>query len=104
VRFLEAHAERMVGRKVHDANGEVVGRLEEMIVEVVDGEYVVTEFHVGPAALLERIGCFFEQVPYFRLLPFPRWAYHVGWRDVDLADPNRPRLRIAKSALVRTQT
>ena len=29
----EAHVERMLGKKVHDVNGDVVGRLEEMIAD-----------------------------------------------------------------------
>lgn len=99
----EAHVERMLGAKVRDANGEVAGRLEEMIVEVIDGEHVVTEFHLGPAALFERIGAFLGDVPVFSLLPFSRNGYRVAWPDMDLTEPSKPRLRIAKSNLARIE-
>jgi sporulation protein YlmC with PRC-barrel domain len=97
----EAHVERLLGTKVCDANGELVGRLEEMIVAIVDGEPVVAEFHVGPAALLERIGAFLKNVPYFHLIPFPKRAYRVSWEEMDLSEPSRPRAKVAKNALRR---
>jgi len=42
VEYHEAHVEHLLGRQVRDIDGRVVGRLEELRVEVVDGEYVVT--------------------------------------------------------------
>ncbi|HXT16139.1 MAG TPA: hypothetical protein VN706_10955 [Gemmatimonadaceae bacterium] len=99
----EAHAERLLGTKVRDVNGEVLGRLEEMIVEVIDGEPVVTEFHVGPVALLERIGGFLEHMPYFRLLPFPKWEYRIPWTDVELGEVGRVTVKVAKERLRRVE-
>ena len=55
---MEIHIEQILGRKVRDENGVIIGRLEEFVVERQNGESVVTEFHVGPAALYERIGGF----------------------------------------------
>lgn len=101
MKLHEAHVERMLGKKVHDVNGDVIGRLEEMIVEVIDGEPVVAEFHIGPAAMLERIGGFFNDMPYFRLLPFPKWEYRVDWRRMDLSEPSKPRVNVPKAALRR---
>ena len=101
VAIREAHVERLLGKKVRDVNGDVIGRLEEMIVEIIDGEAVVTEFHVGPEAMLERIGGFLGDMPYFHLLPFPKWAYHVEWQTMDLREPSNPRVKVAKSALRR---
>lgn len=97
--FHEAHVERLLGKKVRDVNDELVGRLEEMIAEVVDGELVVVEYHLGPAAMLERIGGFFSALPYFRIIPFPKRLYRVPWDKLDLSDPMRPRVRCAKSEL-----
>jgi len=97
--FHEAHVERLLGKRVRDVNGDVVGRLEEMIAETIDGELVVTEFHFGPAAVLERIGVFFGRLPYFGLLPLQRRLYRVPWQDMDLSEPHRPRVRKAKAEL-----
>jgi sporulation protein YlmC with PRC-barrel domain len=97
----EAHVERLLGAKVHDVNGEMIGRLEEMIVEIIDGEAIVTEFHIGPEAMLERIGGFLGDMPYFHLLPFPKWAYRIGWQTMDLREPSKPRVKVAKASLRR---
>ena len=100
----ELHVERVIGKKVRDANGAVVGHLGEFVVENVDGDYVVTEIHIGPSAMLERVGAFVTQLPYFALIPFSRWQYRVGWRQMDWSDPVNPRVRVPKADLERTRT
>jgi sporulation protein YlmC with PRC-barrel domain len=101
MRFTEAHVEHLLGTRVRDSNDTVVGRIEELRVDIVDGEYVVTEFHIGEAALVERIAAFVTELPFFRLIPFARKGYCVEWRDIDLSDPLRPRVRRPRSALSR---
>lgn len=98
----EVHVERVIGKKVRDAGGDVVGRLGELVVEELGGECVLTEIHIGPSAMLERIGVFVTQLPYFALIPIPRWQYRVGWQQVDWSDPDNPRLRVRKADLERT--
>ena len=97
----EAHVERLLGYRVRDCDGCVVGRLEEFRVEVIDGEAVVTEFHIGSGGLLERIAGFMSELPLIRYLAFSTTEYCVRWQDVDLSDPRRPRLRITRAELVR---
>ncbi|MFI5228265.1 MAG: hypothetical protein ACHQWU_04305 [Gemmatimonadales bacterium] len=97
----EVHVEWVLGRRVRDSNGEVVGRLEELRCETVGGETVVVEVHVGPAALSERLGGFLFQLPFFKLLPSQRWEYRVPWDLIDFADPDHPRLRCARGELRR---
>jgi hypothetical protein len=99
----ELHVERIIGRKVCDAAGAAIGRIGELIVENVDGEYVVTEVHVGAAALLERVGAFVTQLPYFALIRIPRWEYRLTWDQFDWTDPSRPRLRVRKAELDRVR-
>jgi len=99
MKFTEAHVEHLLGTKVRDSADQVVGRIEEFVVEVVDGEYVVTEFHIGGAALVERMAAFVTQLPFFRLIPFARKGYRVEWQDIDLADPRKPRVRRPRSEL-----
>ena len=101
MKFHEAHVERLLGKKVPDSSGVVVGRLEEIVAEMVDGELVVMEYHLGAAALLERIGAFFSNMPYFSLLPLRRKGYRVRWQDMDLSEPMRPKIRRGKSELER---
>jgi hypothetical protein len=97
----EVHVEQLLGRKVRDVDGRPVGRVEELHVDVVDGESVVTEYHLGSAALVERIAGFARQLPFFRMLPVVRSEYRVRWNDLDLSDPHHPRLRVPRSALRR---
>lgn len=97
--FLEAHVEHLLGRRVVDVDGRVVGRLEELHAEIVDGETLVTEFHIGAGALLERIGVFVTQLPFFRYIPFTRRMYRVSWQQFDLSDTRRPRVRMRRDDL-----
>lgn len=80
-------ADLLIGRKVHDADGRVVGRIEELCAEVAGAgasDYVVTALRLRTggrlAALLRRAA---GRQPAVRT---------VSWRDVDLSDPASPRL------------
>ena len=89
----EAHVEQLIGRKVRDERGRELGRIEEMIVEVIDDEYVVTEFHLGTGALIERVTGFVRQLPFFGLIPGAKEPKRVGWKEMDLSDPRNPVVR-----------
>lgn len=80
----EIHVERLLGRKVRDARGKVIGRIEELCVDMVDGLPVVVEFHVGPAALFERIGAFVHLLPFFSLIPWTPTLRRIPWNEIDL--------------------
>lgn len=99
----EVHIERLLGRRVRDADGRVVGRLEEFRVDIIDGEPCVTEFHIGGAALIERITGFASALPLLQSLPFVRTEYRVRWQDVDLSDPSNPRVRVRCAELEAVQ-
>ena len=97
----DLHAERVIGKKVRDVAGAVVGRIGELIVQNVNGDYVLTEVHIGPAAMLERIGGFVTQLPYFALIRIPQWLHRVSWDQVDWTNPDEPRLRVRREDLER---
>jgi sporulation protein YlmC with PRC-barrel domain len=97
----EVHVERLLGYRVRDADGRVLGRLEDFGVEIIDGETVVTEFHIGSAAFVGRITGFVSQLPIIDRLPFHLEEYRVPWQHVDLSDPRHPRVRVPRSALER---
>jgi hypothetical protein len=92
-RAAEAHVERLIGRQVHDSAGARMGRIHEMLVEIVGEEHVVTEFHLGGGARFERIAAFVVELPFLSRLPFARHQYRVSWRDLDLSNPDQPRAR-----------
>jgi len=97
----EQHVERLLGKKVRDVDGQVVGRLEEFHVDVVDAEHVVTEFLIGPAAALQRIGVFITQLPFFSRIPLRTKEYCVPWTLMDLGDLDRPSVRARRDELER---
>lgn len=103
VEYIEAHVEHLLGRRVVDVDGRSIGRLEEMVAEIVDGEAVVTEFHIGGAALVERIAAFVVQLPFFRAIPFARRGYRVRWQELDLSNPRSLRVTVGRDQLPRMQ-
>ena len=86
----------LTGRMVRDAEGRRVGRIRELIGEVErpgSGEYVVREFHLSSGGLLEALGgAQLARVIADRLGRKSNRRI-IGWRDLDLSDPERPRLR-----------
>ena len=87
----ELRLEQLLGRKVRDATGAVVGRLEEFRATRNGDTWEVTEFDLGPTALLERLA-----VRHFgRFVPGKRPAgYRARWDQIDLSDPEHPRLTV----------
>ncbi len=84
----ERRVELLLGRKVRTRDGAVIGRIEEMRAEREHDYYVVTEFHLGPIALVERLA-----VRHFGLtLPGRVHGYRVRWDQLDLEDEDHPRL------------
>src|SRR5689334_23167256 len=87
----ELRVEQLLGRKVTDAAGVVVGRLEEFRARRNGDAWEVTEFDLGRTALLERLA-----VRHFSwLVPGDRPAgYRARWDQIDLSDPDHPRLTV----------
>ena len=93
----ECRVELLLGRKIRALDGRVIGRIEEMHAELEHDYYVVTEFHVGPIALVERFA-----VRHFGFTLLGRvHGYRVRWDQLDLEDPARPRLTCAIEDLQR---
>ena len=99
----ECRVELLIGRRVVDAGGDVVGRLEEVVAEYSGGEYLVREFHVGAFAAFERLGGGLLGTALLRLLGGHRRyrGYVVPWHLMDLTDPDHPRVTVAKETLRR---
>jgi hypothetical protein len=88
--------DRLIGRPVLTANNRRLGRLEECRVERHGSAWTVTEWVIGPAGLMERLGL------GARLLFGPvRTGYVARWDQLDLSNPDRPRLMCVVDALRR---
>lgn len=84
------HLEHLLGKRVRDANGRIAGHILA-VHGVIDGPQCrITEFHLGTAALLGRLG-----ITTARLfgLPTGREPIRVPWQKLDLSDPDHPKLR-----------
>lgn len=99
----ELRVDLLVGCKVYDAAGACIGRLEEICAEVDGADHVVREYHVGKLAAFERLfGGRLWRAVLRRLSGGRLWTgYAVDWREMDLGDPARPRVRRRESELKR---
>ena len=85
----EVHVEKLLGTRVRDVTGRVVGRIEEIHT---DDKGVVSEFLLGPAAVWERLGQTTLELPFVRLLGIERSEHRIPWNELDLSDPDHPRI------------
>jgi sporulation protein YlmC with PRC-barrel domain len=99
--MTEIKVELLLGAKVRDANGENVGRIEEIRIERTDNALLVEAFLIGASAVVDRLSAWTLVRPIKGLLKSRHIysLYDVPWQDMDLSDPTRPVLRTAKRDL-----
>jgi len=84
--------DRLLGKAVRDADGQLVGRIEEFRIEQRGDEWVITHYLLGVSGLLERLGI--HSVAGMLGIPLPkRGERRIAWDQLDLSDPKRPALR-----------
>ncbi|HEU4434682.1 MAG TPA: hypothetical protein VFR51_14960 [Pyrinomonadaceae bacterium] len=95
------HAELLLGKKVLALNGQSIGRLEEIWAKMDRGQFFVSEFLVGSYAVLERLAAWTIGRAVLRVLGAKRdEGYRIRWDQLDLSDPERPRLRCSVDELM----
>ena len=91
----EIHIERLLGKRVFALNGRPIGRLEEIRAEANKDQCYVKEFLVGSYAMFERLSAL--SIGRAMLTLFNRrkdkQGYRVMWDQLDLSNPDQPRLR-----------
>jgi formylmethanofuran dehydrogenase subunit E len=97
----EVYVESLLGRRVSTANGRTLGRLEEIVASFENGDCRVDEYHVGTYAFLERLAVSDLGRAVLRILRLDRGSYRVAWHQLDLSQPDRPRLRCTVAELDR---
>jgi hypothetical protein len=80
----------LMGRVVRDASGRSVGRVFDVVGEEQGGEVLVTEYHLGPYAWLERLGFSARR---FAGLDTTRHVKKLAWNELDISDPDHPVTR-----------
>ena len=87
------HVELLLGEKVFALNGRPIGRLEEIRTEINRGHCFVSEFLVGKYAVFERLAAWRIGRAVLRVLGAGRReGYRIRWNQLDLSDPQHPRL------------
>jgi len=82
-----------LGKKVFALDGQAIGRLEEMWAKTDRGQFFVAEFLVGSYAVLERLAAWSIGRSVLRVFGAKRdEGYRIRWDQLDLSDPERPRL------------
>jgi hypothetical protein len=96
VKPQKVHLELLVGKLVRDVNGAKVGRIRSLHAEKVGDDCVVEHYELGGAALLSRLG-----ISALRLVGWPlrKEPRRVPWEQMDLSDPDAPRLRCTAEEL-----
>jgi hypothetical protein len=91
--------DRVLGRRVLANNNRPIGRIEEFRAERDGSGWIVVAFVIGEGGLWERLGL------GVRLLVGRTRASGLlaRWDQIDLSNPNRPRLRCAVSDLQRIE-
>jgi sporulation protein YlmC with PRC-barrel domain len=100
---VTVRVDELVGRRVVDGSGRAIGPIEEVVVDPQGESWTVVEYHVGIAAIVERLaasGPARAVRRLFRMKP-PAGAYRIPWQRLDLSDPCRPILRGSVDDLAR---
>lgn len=86
MRRRRIYLHELLGRRVRTASGDVIGRIEEVVAARRNGEHEVSEYLVGPGALLERLAL------TRRLLGRQPTTWIVRWDQLDIERPDKPVL------------
>lgn len=86
----KVHLELLLGKLVRDPDDVKVGRILSVHAEIQGTECVVREYDLGAAALMENLGISILRVAHGILGKEP---LRVPWDQMDLSDPEHPRLR-----------
>ena len=89
----EAHVELLLGRKVRDAEGRELGRLEEIRAVAHGGQLYVSQYLVGRHGVAARLTSATLLLRVLHLLGFGhrRSGFVIPWTWMDLSDPEHPR-------------
>jgi hypothetical protein len=84
----KVHLELLIGSRVRDANGKVIGRIASVHAERRGDLCYVLEYRLGAAAYLQRLGISVARVVGW---PLSREPQRIPWNELDISDPENPR-------------
>jgi hypothetical protein len=89
--------EDLLGRRVRERSGRVVGRIEEIRAQQRGDRYEVTEYHLGTGAMLERLAI------VRRVLGRTPPMLIARWDQIDIHRPDAPLLTCPAEELTHEQ-
>jgi hypothetical protein len=90
----EVYLDQLLGRTVVAGNNRTVGRLEEFRSEQRGDYFYIVEVVIGSAGLLERLN-----VGVKALFGMTGRGKVARWDQIDISDPEHPRLRCSVNDL-----
>ncbi|CAD6563054.1 hypothetical protein ACFQ3P_41475 [Paraburkholderia sabiae] len=101
--MTQINIDLLVGQRVLTREGVTLGRIEAIKIVRDRDAWLVSEFHIGPGALLERLAI--GLLPGLLREAMERRArshrQRISWNQIDLSDPRHPRLVCDEAALRR---
>lgn len=95
--YRELQLESLLGKRLRDSDGHSLGRIEELVAEQRGLDWVVIEVEVGPGALVARLLEISTLVPFLGALRRSIARHRVAWHQLDLSDPDHPKLAVRRS-------
>ncbi|CAB3697326.1 hypothetical protein [Paraburkholderia rhynchosiae] len=92
--MTQFNVDLLLGRQVLSREGTPLGRIEAIKVMRDGDAWVISEFHIGPDALLERLAL--GLLPRLLREAVQRKSrsrrHRIAWHQIDVNDPRHPRL------------
>jgi sporulation protein YlmC with PRC-barrel domain len=97
---------QILGKRVVDANGKYAGRLEEIEAERGDDVCVIKNYLVEHRGLLDRLQSWMLAAPIQKSIQVREKSrpYRIPWDQMDLSDPQHPRILVPQSELSRVRS
>lgn len=97
----ELQLKTILGARVVDSEGHHIGRLEEIIADRGDEACEINSYIVEHRGIFDRMSTW-ALTSSLRSRMSKKQPYRVGWNQMDLSDPHRPRTLVPKELLERT--
>ena len=97
--MAETNLDLLIGRVVLSRDGERIGRIEAIKAQRNGEDLIVTEFHVGAYAALERLSALRIGIAILGLIRLPRRGYRIPWDKLDISDSRKPRTICSREEL-----
>lgn len=96
----------ILGRKVVDFEGKYAGRIEEIEAERGDDVSLIKSYLVVHRGLLDRIQTWTLAGSIRKSIPVREKStpYRVPWDQMDMSDPDHPRILVPQSELSRARS